>query len=89
MLLCFFMGLQNAVVSKWSRTEIRTTHITGIVTDTGIELGKLCYWNATGTPHQHRVRADKERLAVLALLAAFFFCGGVAGAFGFKHVGYL
>jgi len=89
MLLCFIMGLQNAVITKLSRTEIRTTHITGIVTDIGIELGKLCYWNAAGTPRQHRVRADRERLRVLALLAAFFFCGGVAGAFGFKHVGYL
>jgi len=28
MLLCFVMGLQNAVISKLSRAEIRTTHIT-------------------------------------------------------------
>jgi len=46
MLLCFIMGLQNAVITKLSRAEIRTTHITGVVTDLGIELGKLFYWNA-------------------------------------------
>ncbi len=40
MLLCFIMGLQNAVISKISRSEIRTTHITGTITDIGIELGK-------------------------------------------------
>ena len=89
MLLCFIMGLQNAVITKLSKAEIRTTHITGIVTDIGIELGKLCYWNAAGVPQRHRVRADRNRLRVLCLLAAFFFCGGVAGALGFKHLGYL
>jgi len=44
-LLCFVMGLQNAMVTKISRAEIRTTHVTGLVTDIGIELGKLVYWN--------------------------------------------
>ena len=36
-LLCFIMGLQNAVITKISKAEIRTTHITGLVTDLGIE----------------------------------------------------
>jgi uncharacterized membrane protein YoaK (UPF0700 family) len=89
LLLCFVMGLQNAVITKISRAEIRTTHITGIMTDIGIELGKLLYWNAAGLPPQHRVRADRSRLRMLCLLAAFFFCGGVIGALGFEHVGYL
>ena len=43
-LLCFVMGLQNAIITKISRAEIRTTHVTGLVTDMGIELGKLIYW---------------------------------------------
>ena len=34
-LLCFIMGLQNAVITKLSRADIRTTHITGIITDIG------------------------------------------------------
>lgn len=89
MLLCFIMGLQNAVITKLSRAEIRTTHITGIVTDIGIELGKLFYWNLTDAPEHQKVVADRGRLAVLALLAAFFFLGGVIGALGFKQVGYL
>jgi uncharacterized membrane protein YoaK (UPF0700 family) len=32
-LLSFIMGLQNAVITKLSNAEIRTTHITGIITD--------------------------------------------------------
>lgn len=88
MLLCFIMGLQNAVISKVSRSEIRTTHITGTVTDIGIELGRLLYWNhpRVGQP---KVWANRARLRLLSALASCFFLGGVAGALGFKHVGFL
>lgn len=88
MLLCFMMGLQNALITKLSRAEIRTTHITGIATDIGIELGKLAYWNRPGSA-QPRVLANRGRLRMLALLAAGFFLGGVVGALGFRHAGYL
>lgn len=91
MLLCFIMGLQNVVITKLSHAEIRTTHITGMVTDIGIELGKLAYWNrhpqrGDNTPP---VRANRTRLRLLALLVGCFFIGGVAGALGFKHAGYI
>ncbi len=85
MLLCFIMGLQNAVITKLSRSEIRTTHLTGMVTDVGIEIGKLIYWNRSKGP---AVQADLARLRVLVALVAFFFTGAVIGALGFKHVGY-
>lgn len=89
MLLGFIMGLQNAVITKISKAEIRTTHITGIVTDIGIELGKLTYWNRHQFPHTTPVIANRSRLALLSLLAVFFFVGGVLGALGFKYVGYI
>ncbi|MFN3495576.1 MAG: YoaK family protein, partial [Hydrogenophaga sp.] len=85
-LLCFIMGLQNAVITKISRAVIRTTHITGLLTDLGIELGKLLYVNRH--PDQQPVRADRERLRVHGQLIASFFVGGVVGALGFKHLGY-
>ena len=86
-LLCFIMGLQNAIVTKLSNAVIRTTHMTGIVTDLGIELGKLLYWNRD--PHiALRVRADRDRLKVLGGLLACFLVGGITGALGFKLVGY-
>jgi Protein of unknown function (DUF1275) len=39
--LSFLMGLQNAVVSTISGTRVRTTHISGMATDVGIELASL------------------------------------------------
>jgi uncharacterized membrane protein YoaK (UPF0700 family) len=89
MLLCFMMGLQNAVITKLSGAELRTTHVTGIVTDIGIELGKLAYWNRPGPDHGPKVVADRARLKLLALMLASFFVGGLAGALGFKHLGYV
>jgi uncharacterized membrane protein YoaK (UPF0700 family) len=86
-LLCFIMGLQNAVITKISRAVIRTTHITGLLTDVGIELGKLLYLNHQ--PDQPPVRANRDRLRVHGQLIACFFLGGLAGALGFKHAGYI
>ena len=89
-LLCFIMGLQNAVVTKLSQAVIRTTHMTGIVTDLGIEFGKLVYWNqGQNTDPALHVRADRARIAVLAGLLGCFLAGGIAGAFGFKALGYV
>ncbi|PKO26537.1 MAG: DUF1275 domain-containing protein [Betaproteobacteria bacterium HGW-Betaproteobacteria-9] len=86
-LLCYIMGLQNAVITKISQARIRTTHVTGLVTDLGIELGKLLYVNRH--PEMQPVRADRERLRVHAQLVISFLLGGIAGALGFKHLGYI
>lgn len=89
MLLCFIMGLQNALITKISRAEIRTTHVTGLITDMGIELGKLFYWNLARHPQAaQKVIADKKKIRILASLVALFFSGGVIGALGFKYVGF-
>lgn len=88
-LLCYIMGMQNAVITKLSRADIRTTHITGIITDIGIELGKLLYWNSSGHADKAPVRANRDKLALLSTLAVSFFLGGISGALGFKHIGYL
>lgn len=86
-LLCFIMGLQNAVITKISRAEIRTTHLTGLVTDVGIELGKMVYIN-----HSHTtlpVRANTAKLRLHSLLIAGFFSGAIVGALGFKTLGFV
>ena len=86
LLLCFIMGLQNAVITKISRAEIRTTHVTGLVTDIGIELGKLLYINPRDAADP--VLANRRKLRIHTLLVCCFFIGGLAGALGFKYVGF-
>lgn len=89
-ILCMTMGLQNALITKISRAEIRTTHVTGLTTDMGIELGKLFYWNRQ--PHgepQVAVVANRDKLRVHATLVASFLVGGIAGAIGFKYLGFI
>ena len=89
MLLCFIMGLQNAIVTKISNSVIRTTHVTGMVTDIGIELGKLIYINMNRDGENlPMVRANREKLRSQATLLALFFLGGMSGAFGFSKLGY-
>jgi uncharacterized membrane protein YoaK (UPF0700 family) len=89
-LLCFMMGLQNATITKISGARIRTTHVTGIVTDIGIELGKLAYWNRHPSgPDAPFVRADRAKLRLLAKLLGSFSLGGLAGASGFAHLGFI
>ena len=87
LVLCFIMGLQNAVITKISNAEIRTTHVTGLVTDLGIEIGKLLYINRlTDAP---LVIANQRKLRIHAILILSFFAGGLAGAIGFKTIGYV
>ena len=89
LVLAFTMGLQNALVSKISASQIRTTHMTGVITDLGIELGKLFYWNRTGSPLESRVRANHIKLRLYATLLGMFISGGLVGALGFKYVGFI
>ena len=71
-------GLQNAMVSTFSGAVLRTTHMTGILTDIGAKLGR---W-LRGAP------VDKRRLLLYCLLLAGFTTGGVFGALLFTHLLY-
>lgn len=84
--LAFTMGLQNAIITKISAAQIRTTHITGMVTDIGIEFGKFLYRRRPGDPDP--VLADLDKLRLHVSIVALFFLGGVVGALGFLWLGY-
>lgn len=71
-------GLQNAMVSTYSGTVVRTTHLSGMFTDLGIFLG-------------HAIRGlpvNWLRLRLCFLIISAFLCGGIAGAFAFHRLGY-
>lgn len=89
LLLCFVMGLQNAVITKLSGSRIRTTHVTGLVTDLGIEIGRALYPSRPGAAGEPLapVRADPAKLSMLAGLTATFLVSGALGAVGFARFG--
>ena len=88
MLLCFIMGLHNAVTSIISGAAVRTTHLTGTVTDIGIELSRLTYVNLHTRHGRERIVANRQKLRLLLLILAAFLGGGVVGALGFRHIGF-
>jgi uncharacterized membrane protein YoaK (UPF0700 family) len=87
--LSFLMGLQNAVVTRISNARVRTTHVTGMVTDIGIELGNLIdlMWSG-GRPGErdaaHDYNAEKLRLHGFTVLS--FLAGGVLGVLTYRSV---
>lgn len=79
--LCFVMGLQNAVTTMISRARVRTTHVSGMATDIGIELAALI----GGTARRHEAM-PKLKLHSLTLIC--FSAGGIVGALLFGLVGH-
>jgi uncharacterized membrane protein YoaK (UPF0700 family) len=70
--------------------EIRTTHLTGLTTDLGIELGKLLYWNGRlSSSKRVAVTANLKKLRVHGTLIASFTVGGIAGALSFSYAGFV
>ncbi|MCB0451467.1 MAG: DUF1275 domain-containing protein [Aequorivita sp.] len=78
--LLFAMGLQNSFVTKISNAVVRTTHLTGLFTDLGIELSQLFFPELH--PHKRKTLAT-IKLRVYIIL--FFFLGGITA--GFLYLG--
>lgn len=84
-ILCLGMGMQNSLVTRLSGAVIRTTHLTGVLTDLGIEIGR---WFRYATRKSAAVeRPAPERAALLATIAGTFTVGSVAGAIAATHLG--
>jgi uncharacterized membrane protein YoaK (UPF0700 family) len=88
MLLCFIMGMHNAVTSILSGAAVRSTHLTGTVTDIGIELSRMAYVNVHQRQGRERIEFNHRKLRLLLLLLLSFLAGGISGALGFRHIGY-
>lgn len=79
--LLFAMGLQNSLVTTISNAVVRTTHLTGLFTDLGIELSQLFFFKAID--QQKRLRSSiRLRLTIIAC----FFLGGVIGGMLFTRM---
>lgn len=81
-ILLFSMGMQNSLVTSLSNATVRTTHLTGLFTDLGIELSQLFFYRKE--EQQERLRSSiRLRLTIIG----FFFLGGIAGGIPFSQVG--
>lgn len=72
--LLFAMGLQNSLVTTISNATVRTTHLTGLFTDLGIEISQLFFY---------KLKAQKDKLyssiKLRLTIISFFFLGGLLG----------
>ncbi len=79
--LLFAMGLQNSLVTKISNATVRTTHLTGLFTDLGIELSQLFFYKAA-EKKQKLFSSIKLRMTIIS----FFFIGGVVGGICYTKI---
>jgi len=76
-LLAAAAGLQNAMVTTYSSAIVRTTHVTGLITDLGITLGHAL----AGSPFE-----TKKASLLIALALGFLAGAGAATAqYKFHH----
>ena len=72
--LLFAMGMQNSLVTTISNATVRTTHLTGLFTDLGIELSQLFFYKKNDQKLK-LFASIKLRLTIIS----FFFFGGLLG----------
>lgn len=64
-ILLFAMGLQNALVTKISNSVVRTTHLTGLFTDLGIELSQLIFYKRNESNFRKLFQSINLKLAII------------------------
>jgi len=81
--IIFSMGLQNGLVSNISGGLVKTSHLTGLFTDLGADAAELIH---------NDVRKNvlvKSRIYVRITILAFYFFGGLAGAYFFDKYNFV
>jgi uncharacterized membrane protein YoaK (UPF0700 family) len=81
--LLFAMGMQNALVSVISGSVVRTTHLTGMFTDLGIDL------SAAFLSKKNLNSVIKRRIVLRLVIISSFLLGGIIGGIIFLKVGYI
>jgi len=72
--MLFAMGIQNSLVTNISRSTVRTTHLTGLFTDLGIELSQLFFYKKA-----EEVKKLKTSIFLRLSIITFFFAGCFSG----------
>src|SRR5262249_2788632 len=99
-LICVAMGVQNALVTKLSGAVVRTTHMTGITTDIGIEAARTIDTWREGTRGMGFTAAiwhlkwfwqdrDLQKLRLHVAILVSFLVGGTLGPLGYLAFGHI
>ncbi|WP_434035831.1 YoaK family protein [Formosa sp. 4Alg 33] len=80
-LLLFAMGVQNSFVTKISNAVVRTTHLTGLFTDLGIDISQLFFPKLY--PNREKL---KSQIKLRIYIILFFFAGGLIGGFLYSEM---
>lgn len=73
---CAAMGIQNAMVSHYQGAIIRTTHLSGVLTDLGLALGYLF----------RGLQVEKKRVILHLLILFGFIFGGVIATAAYPYL---
>ncbi len=76
------MGMQNSLVTSISKSIVRTTHLTGLFTDMGIELSQLFFYKDKNYKTQ-LLKSINLRITIILM----FFIGGISGGILFDNFG--
>ncbi|QDG94686.1 DUF1275 domain-containing protein (plasmid) [Rhizobium sp. NIBRBAC000502774] len=87
--LAFLMGLQNATVTRISDARVRTTHVSGMATDIGIEIG-IAFDILRGKDGGAYASDNRSKLRLHLFTIAAFLMGGIIGVVLYQAIaGYL
>lgn len=73
---CVAMGVQNAMISHYKGAIIRTTHLSGVLTDIGLTLG----YKVRG------LKVEKRRIFLHFLILIGFFVGGLIASVVYPYL---
>jgi uncharacterized membrane protein YoaK (UPF0700 family) len=79
--MLFAMGIQNSLVTNISKSTVRTTHLTGLFTDLGIELSQLYFFKKP-----EEVKKLKTRVFLRLSIITFFFGGCISGGIAYQFL---
>lgn len=96
-LLAFAMGVQNATLTRVGALSVRTTHITGTISEFVEGFSQFLFWlfdrlRASGARRRRRVisvvtrQRSFQEAALTALLWIAFVVGAISGTYSMRHI---
>ncbi len=84
-LLCLVCGLKNSLTTWATSGKIRTTHLTGLATDIGLNTAKLFFSKGPKTQFQESIKINYVRILILLS----FSLGSCISAIIISNIGHL